>query len=209
MWSLPSSLKSERILLVLICALSIVTIVLTVQDLSSGTRPTLKPPREYSYIGKDHPRTWPIELRKVHKPVENSIHYALGKKSNGDLGSQELASIMPRGGGVVHLGPEKRPFSRCLEILTRDGMDMIEKATVAEQRNITLEVPLPSPVAHHCIGYLRQMILCRSDTKLESGRRHVFPRITTLPVTHVCNDWSAAYAEAERNYEEYRAGRDL
>jgi len=53
------------------------------------------------------------------------------------------------------------------------------------------------------------MILCRADTRLESSRRHTYPRITTASVTHVCNDWSRAFEEAEKNWEEWRKSEGL
>lgn len=56
------------------------------------------------------------------------------------------------------------------------------------------------------MNYLRQMILCRADTRLEPAYNIIGPRIVTSSITHTCNDWSAVYAAAEENYSAYARG---
>ncbi|KAG1798716.1 hypothetical protein EV424DRAFT_1332873, partial [Suillus variegatus] len=47
----------------------------------------------------------------------------------------------------------------------------------------------PNDHSGHCLNFLRQAILCNSDTTLD-------PR---LGVTHICRDWSQVYAYIEEN----------
>ena len=69
--------------------------------------------------------------------------------------------------------------------------------------------PSPTPdipnalLARHCMNYLRQMILCRADTRLEPVRSPIGHARTMSEVTHVCQDWSTVYEAAEENQREY------
>ncbi|EJD46605.1 hypothetical protein AURDEDRAFT_113657 [Auricularia subglabra TFB-10046 SS5] len=153
-------------------------------------------PRQYTWIGKDYPRTWDVEVGKAHKPTEDSVHL----RHDTPLGRAGWASMMPSGGGMLYLGPQRRKFSismfhqlRCLDIIGLELQDRLNETTWTT----------PTPLARHCMNYLRQMILCRADTRLEAARSINLTRLTTSSVTHTCNDWSAVYAAAERNYLEY------
>ena len=60
---------------------------------------------------------------------------------------------------------------------------------------------------HHCLTYLRQMVLCASDITLEPAfsRRNVDGRLTQAAygsgVTHQCRDWVQVRNYAEDNYQ--------
>ncbi|EJD48815.1 hypothetical protein AURDEDRAFT_60489, partial [Auricularia subglabra TFB-10046 SS5] len=151
------------------------------------------------YVGNDHPRAWDIHVDQVLKTTEDSVHYDLETS----VGRSEWNSTLPGGNGVVYLGPHRRPFTvamfhqlRCLQII---GAEIITR------RN-TDQTETPTAVARHCMTYLRQMVLCRADVRLESVRSPFGPRATTSAITHVCNDWTAVYAEAEQNYAANTAG---
>ena len=61
-----------------------------------------------------------------------------------------------------------------------------------------------SPLARHCLNYLRQTILCHPDLRLESVRRSEGQKpTTTREYEAVCRDWSSVYKEAERNYKTF------
>ncbi|KJA22214.1 hypothetical protein HYPSUDRAFT_108340, partial [Hypholoma sublateritium FD-334 SS-4] len=51
------------------------------------------------------------------------------------------------------------------------------------------------PHLHHCLNYLRQIILCRPDLTLEPGKFNgdvfVGPSMGSV---HVCRDWRIPYA---------------
>ncbi|KZV85740.1 hypothetical protein EXIGLDRAFT_622690 [Exidia glandulosa HHB12029] len=139
-------------------------------------------------------------MDKVHKPSEDTVHYAYETS----LGALESNSTLPSGGGIIHLGPNQRAFSismfhqlRCLNIMGRDVS--IRASTAAPRESTALE--------QHCMNYLRQMILCRSSIRLESGINIEGGRLVTSSVTHTCSDWSAVYSAAEANYAAYKRNR--
>ncbi|TFK40273.1 hypothetical protein BDQ12DRAFT_697670 [Crucibulum laeve] len=128
--------------------------------------------------------------------MENSVHYAIDTA----LGISEWNTTLPSNGGLIYLGKDFRPFSismfhqiRCLNII-REAV-----ATRNAQRLTTK----PTVIVHHCTNYLRQMVLCRANTRLESVRRPVGPHVTNPYVTHTCKDWTVVYNEAERNYDTF------
>lgn len=143
-------------------------------------------------MGKDYPREWNIPgLEKVHMSVENAVHYPFNNGTEWDL-------LLPSN-GVLHLG-DHGEFSismfhqlRCLNIIRSSLVSHRSHST--EEREMKL--------ARHCMNYLRQMILCRSQLHLESVRDHVGPRITVSETTHTCKDWTAVYEAAEANVREY------
>jgi len=155
-----------------------------------------------AYVGKDYPQTWDIgsSVRKVSRFNEPTIHYAVDDDA-------QWNSTLPLGSGMIHLGPERRPFSislfhqlRCLDILRREIHARTKAGDKASQA---------SELSSHCMNYLRQMILCRADTRLEPGRHHYGPHITGWTITGTCNDYEAVFSAANRNYEETRLAGDL
>jgi len=56
--------------------------------------------------------------------------------------------------------------------------------------------------AAFCLSYLRQTILCRADTHLESVRSEYGGKSVQPFVTHEdCRDWEAVYAQLEATFE--------
>ncbi|EJD46596.1 hypothetical protein AURDEDRAFT_63116 [Auricularia subglabra TFB-10046 SS5] len=138
-------------------------------------------------------------MRKVHKVTEDTVHYDLSSHT----GRHESTSLLPRGGGILHLGRNSEPFSvsmfhqlRCLNLIGRELVDRLAADKTTQRKT-------PSSLSHHCMNYLRQMVLCRADTTLESATNPYGPHIVTRAVTHTCNDWTAVYAAAEDNYARY------
>ncbi|KJA22685.1 hypothetical protein HYPSUDRAFT_66904 [Hypholoma sublateritium FD-334 SS-4] len=156
---------------------------------------------EYTYLHNDYPEKWPIPaLDKVHMSLENTVHYAFDTPE----GRAEWDIILPSGGAVVRLGPRRRPFTvgmfhqiRCLGII-RDILDDLYRDT--NSRAVSAD---RSIIAGHCMNYLRQMVLCSSDVRLETVRAAKGHGLTVPDVTHVCLDWEAVYREAEKNYQTY------
>ncbi|EIN03771.1 hypothetical protein PUNSTDRAFT_93785, partial [Punctularia strigosozonata HHB-11173 SS5] len=150
-----------------------------------------------SFVGDDFPRHLPLEqpLGPAVLTVEDTVHYKLsGKDSNA-----EWASLYPPGGGFVHLGPLDRPFAismyhqmHCLENLKR----AVLYPSLSESHIQHL---------HHCINYVREMILCTPDLTLEPESTRLreayhIRGIDGLGVSHTCKDWSTVYSAAESNY---------
>lgn len=143
-------------------------------------------------------RVWDVSTnKKVRKATEDTVHYDLST----DFGNAEWASVFPRGGGLVHLGAKDEPFTvsmfhelRCLDIIGHEVVARLRARSASP----------PAPLVEHCMGYIRQMILCRADTTLESAKASYGDHIVMKGVVHTCNDWSAVYAAAEANYDEYQ-----
>ncbi len=142
-----------------------------------------------AYVGQDFPRTWDIgALDSVYMSVENTGHYSF----NGSLSDAEWEALVPRN-GVLSFNEEKFTISyfhqlRCLNII-RKGIVAFRDPGQRQQ---------PSRLVQHCMNYLRQMVLCRADTHLESVRDHVGPHVAVSETTHVCQDWSAIYEAAAK-----------
>ena len=78
---------------------------------------------------------------------------------------------------------------------------MFHQLHCVEKMRKALDTP-DDPIAtithlQHCMNYIRQMILCGSDTTLEPvGSEGV-------GVTHTCRDWNVVYETIEDNYERW------
>lgn len=61
------------------------------------------------------------------------------------------------------------------------------------------------PHIHHCLSYLRQIIMCRPDLTLESGIFEKELYIGRNPGSvHVCQDWRVPYAFLEEDVQIWR-----
>lgn len=99
----------------------------------------------------------------------------------------------------MYLGEEYRPHSvsmfhqlSCLDVLRQE----LFKAHMADNR------PPPTGLGKHCLNYLRQMVLCRSDLGLDYAVGK--PEVKLFSDTYVCRDWSRAYDGLSTNQEVYR-----
>jgi hypothetical protein len=151
------------------------------------------------YTGHDYPRSWPIgPLSRSYMPLEDSVHYNL----QSEIGRTEWATLLPNNNsGTIYLGSSRRPFSislfhhlRCLDIL-RVELD-VELDHLGEDPPDRDE---QDRLIGHCMGYIRQMILCHSDTRLESVRAISGASISYSDVTHTCRDWTAVFRAADEN----------
>lgn len=144
----------------------------------------------------------PASLRHVKMFIEDTVHYQVDDAASVVV-DEEWAQLYP-GDGLVYLGNNnidpKQPYTvsmfhqlRCLDIIRRD-------ARALEARNLT-EPTVPSLLAQHCVNYLRQMVLCRSDLDLDTttGR----PKPVVQPDIYRCYDWEAVFEAVERNQREF------
>lgn len=149
----------------------------------------------FSYVGTDFPQEWPIQRDPVIMADEPSVHYDITSPE----GLEEWRQLVP-GDGLIHLGPQQSPYTismlhelRCL--------DIIRKETVREQDEPT--GGRTAELVHHCMNYLRQMMLCRSDYYLESFQDSSDTRALDLYETWMCKDWSSVYDAVRKNQEEF------
>ncbi|CAL1696226.1 unnamed protein product [Somion occarium] len=128
------------------------------------------------------------EMRPVKMYIQNTIHY----NPQTSLGAAQFSRLLPAGGHLVHLNTTGEDVTytvamfhqlRCLDIIRNDYVSGTS-----------------SPLLRHCFNYLRQSILCLSDTRLESVRSPLAPTLVSLSSDHVCRDWTSLYAAAEMVY---------
>jgi len=139
-----------------------------------------------------HPWTTPVwdlgHLSIVKMATEDTVNYQL----NGSTASAQWAALVPKHGGIVHIGPHRKPYMlsvfhqlTCLDILRRIYADNHEE---------TFE-----PLGRHCLNYLRQTLLCRADLRLESVQDPDGPHAIDMWGDLTCTDWRQVYARVEEN----------
>jgi len=143
--------------------------------------------KDYTYTFDDYPQYYPIDLPYVSLTPEDSLHYVMTTPE----GLAEWDTIFPRGGGFVSIGPDQRVFGfsmyhqmHCL-IRIRDA--------ILDHEN--------TPHVHHCLNYLRQLILCDANPTLEKVIMEISDRAVDLRKERVCRDWSKVWEVAEEGYE--------
>ncbi|KAE9388891.1 hypothetical protein BT96DRAFT_890298 [Gymnopus androsaceus JB14] len=143
-----------------------------------------------AHTGVNPSMTWNIgDLGSVILSFEETSHYQI----QGQRADEEWAALAPNG-GVVYLGENHDPFTpsmfhqlRCLDIIRKDIVRVRGSENPVE----------PLELTQHCMNYLRQMVLCRSDVALEycAGKPHV----EVFPLTYECQDWRQLYSALEVN----------
>ncbi|KAH6912438.1 hypothetical protein BKA70DRAFT_1422000 [Coprinopsis sp. MPI-PUGE-AT-0042] len=136
--------------------------------------------------------SWNIQFpAPVLMDVQNSVNYQL----NGSAADVQWKALMPSGDGIVRLGPDQKPFMlstfhqlRCLDIL-RDSY----------VRDMQQGRPNPTPLTRHCLNYIRQMVLCRGNLKLERVVDPYGAHSVQIRDPMTCRDWRSLYSHVEAN----------
>ena len=144
---------------------------------------------------------WTIgDVRPVLMSVENTIRYPLYPTAR----NNDWNVSLPAGGGLIRLGDNNEIFSismfhqlRCLGIIHDDFVAFMRSNRIAKPRYLS----------EQCMDYLRQMVLCRANLRLESCRNPHGPRIAVSDITHTCKDWEKVFDAAEENYFAYKDGK--
>ncbi|KAJ7454048.1 hypothetical protein B0H11DRAFT_1820179 [Mycena galericulata] len=146
--------------------------------------------------------TWlstPLPL--AYMSFENSVHYDISTS----LGEYEWNyTTLP---GIKHDGsfPLNRKDSDGKQLFTVSMfhqircLNIIREAIVRFRSSNPDNLARPNHLTTHCMNYLRQMVLCRSDLTLESARDPVGPRTVVSDITHVCRDWSVVWKDLDEN----------
>ena len=129
--------------------------------------------------------------------IEDTVHYEPNA-------SAEWHSIFPRGsGGFVRLGPRNRLF----------GVSMFHQLHCLDKmRRAVVSAPSSeweSWHTQHCLNYVRQMLLCAANTRLEpvkegrgSGGEEGL-KVDGLGLEHQCRDWTLLREKAEENFRRW------
>lgn len=96
------------------------------------------------------------------------------------------------GGGVVHIGPERAPYTvsmlhqlRCLDVV-REQLTRVRNTRDLEP-------------TRHCLNYLRQTLMCRSDIHLDAYQYlHKVNALDSHPVRK-CRNWTSVYEKVAEN----------
>ncbi|KAJ2975103.1 hypothetical protein NUW54_g11784 [Trametes sanguinea] len=127
--------------------------------------------------------------------IEDSVHYLPNN-------SAEWSSTFPIGSsGFVRLGPRGRLF----------GVSMFHQLHCLDKMRRAVVEPPPSEWeswhTQHCLNYVRQMLLCAANVRLEpvkeieshaGGKKEA--KVDGLGLEHQCRDWSVLRKAAEENY---------
>ncbi|EIN03773.1 hypothetical protein PUNSTDRAFT_109187 [Punctularia strigosozonata HHB-11173 SS5] len=184
--------RTETFYVAAVMLLTAVTAVDLFLRLRREQLPTASEERNYTWIGNDHPARLDLDLPPARMLTEETVHYQLDADA-------EWASIFPLGGGFVRLGPHKRAFG--LSIFHQfHCLDNIRLAIMESNKSRIL----PTHLAH-CFAYLRQMVMCRSDTFLEPLLPPYEEKHVNSWYDHECLDWSVVYDAVERNFEEFNS----
>ncbi|KAF5390968.1 hypothetical protein D9757_004013 [Collybiopsis confluens] len=152
----------------------------------------------FAYRDNDHPEVWHIaELGDVYLNVENTVHYALDTA----FGRAEWNTTLPSHGIRLHFGADA---SETFTVSLFHQLYCLNVIRIALSKFSDPEVrQLPQVETVQCMDYIRQMVLCRANLRLESARNPTGPGIAVADVTHTCKDWTAVYSAAQENWEAY------
>jgi hypothetical protein len=122
---------------------------------------------------------------------QNSINYQL----NGSASDTQWEALIPEGGGHVFLGEEKKPYMlsmfhqlRCLDIVRRSYMaGYVGNMSEVKEKQV-----------RHCMNYLRQMVLCRGDRRLERVVDPYGKHAVQVRDPQTCKDWRVVYDRIRR-----------
>lgn len=143
--------------------------------------------KQYSYIGNDHPIELPLDLEIVALTFEDSKYYSTSGLTA--WSEWNLLDHFQQGHGFVRLGANGRLF----------GVSMFHQLHCLQMIRLAL-INGPNDHSGHCLNFLRQAILCNSDTTLDPVYTNgSVSGSSGLGVTHICRDWSQVYAYIEEN----------
>lgn len=127
--------------------------------------------------------------------VIDAVRYDIGTED----AAEEWASLLPRGGYLVHIGdPSSSASGIPPKNFTVTLFHQLKCLDIIRQEYVTVPPPQPpTPLTRHCMNYLRQTVLCRPNLRLESAIND--RGIAERNYETVCHDWTKVYEEADRN----------
>jgi hypothetical protein len=114
-------------------------------------------------------------------------------------GVEDYAALLPPGGHLVYFGsPPKAHTSTLFHQMKCLGVIHVALIDIPSD-----SVATPTPLVSHCLNYLRQMILCRPNLRLESVTNA--NASSEKEYVTVCRNWETVYAAAEQNHIAFSA----
>jgi len=147
----------------------------------------------------------PVALR-----IQATSHYVLETED----GDEEWSRVLPPGpaGHLVYIRDAEvdddssiRPYTvtlfhqlKCLDIIRRQYVLLLRRQSEPRAGDSTIAI---TPLAKHCIEYVRQALQCRPNLWMESTKDA--GRGAVLGYDAVCVDWTRVYDEAIAKRETY------
>lgn len=135
--------------------------------------------------------------RQVLMSVEESHSFTI----NGEHALKEWSTTEPFPTGSVRFGPENRHFY--VSALHQFHCLRIMRTMLEGPQEIWSDEHM-----HHCLNYLRQMILCNPDLTLEPAdvlqRDFDNQRFGSL---HICRDYITLYEDVKENNQQWEASK--
>ncbi|KAJ7028061.1 hypothetical protein C8F04DRAFT_1399116 [Mycena alexandri] len=177
--------------------------VVVVTGIANGSLNLIR--RPVPSVAQRYPGTSPVwdlgPLGVVKMAIEDTVSYPL----NGSGADLKWESMLPKGGGIVYVGQNKEPYMlslyhqlKCLDVLRHFHIATVEGRASAFDG-----------LAHHCLNYLRQMVLCRSDLRLESVENSDGANAVDMYGELTCVDWRQVYSRVEENQKSVEGGSSV
>ncbi|KAJ7124097.1 hypothetical protein C8R43DRAFT_899101 [Mycena crocata] len=116
--------------------------------------------------------------------VHNTENYQL----NGSQADAQWEALMPARGGHIWVGPHNELFMvsmfhqlKCLDIIRKEYVEGIQGKIGTEAQTL------------HCLNYIRQMVLCRGDRRLECVVDPFGEHAVQVRGVQTCRDWTQVY----------------
>lgn len=129
--------------------------------------------------------------------VENTLRYQIDTSE----GAREWERLVPSDGGVVYPSPSTPSLTPSLNTTSPKQYTISMFHQLRCLNVVRLELTRPSRFSNvtapnerqvkHCLNYLRQMALCRSDPDLENPTS---PTSVDIVRARTCKDWRSVYA---------------
>jgi hypothetical protein len=140
--------------------------------------------------------TWDLgKLPPVMMDVQNTVNYQL----NGSYADKQWDQLVPghsRDKGNIRLGSDRKYMLsmfhqlQCLDITRRAYVDG------AEGRD-----SVRSSLTRHCLNYIRQMVMCRAESKLERVIDPDGAHAVQVREPQKCLNWRVVYGRVEKKSE--------
>ncbi|PIL23328.1 hypothetical protein GSI_14639 [Ganoderma sinense ZZ0214-1] len=168
---------------------------------ASARDPSLQEWREedFSYVADDYPPTLlpPHQHpRSVALITEETVHYW-------PQTPHDWESMAPAGsGGFVRLGPQKQLFA----VAMYHQLHCLRRLQQATTSSNGPGLDGTGEVHRRCLNYLRQMLLCAANVRLEpltEDRASGDLKTDGIGLEHRCRDWTVVRRKVQANFERW------
>ncbi|KAJ6489254.1 hypothetical protein C8R47DRAFT_1015062 [Mycena vitilis] len=120
--------------------------------------------------------------------MEDTVNYQL----NGTTADTQWESMMPKGRGIVYVGPDREAYMLSM-FHQLECLNFLRRMYVEDHRGAL------DAIGRHCLNYLRQTVLCRSDLQLEPVVDPDGAHAVDMYGDRTCFDWRQVYSQVEQS----------